>query len=256
MTREIVLDTETTGLSPAKGDRIVELACVELEQKIPTGKVLHHYVNPGIAMPAEAFAIHGISDAMLHGKPDFAAIAANLLEFVAGAPLVIHNAEFDLAFLNAELRLARKPVFAASHTIIDTLILAREKFPNLRNDLDSLCQRFVIDLAKREKHGALVDAHLLAEVYLQLTGGRQTELNLAELNLAELNLAELNAAELNAAKGAARIAAPPAAIVSRLISLTAAEEEEARALIKRLQRSGKSVLWQDYGAGKTNLEDG
>ena len=151
--REIVLDTETTGLSPNAGHRVVEIGCVELMRHIPTGETFHVYLNPERAMPEEAFRIHGLSDAFLSDKPVFAEVAQDFLDFIAGAKLIIHNAGFDLSFLNAELeRIDAEPIEASR--AIDTVGLARQKFPGARASLDDLCRRFEIDLAGREKHGA------------------------------------------------------------------------------------------------------
>jgi DNA polymerase-3 subunit epsilon len=173
--REIVLDTETTGLDPTKGDRIIEIGCLELLNTIPTGRTFHVYIDPERDIPEEAFRVHGISSEFLAGKPVFAAICADFLEFVADAKLIAHNAEFDVRFLNAELgRLGFPAILAQS--VIDTLALARRKFPGAANSLDALCARYGIDTSRRTKHGALLDAELLAEVYAELTGGRQTSL--------------------------------------------------------------------------------
>ncbi len=171
--REIVLDTETTGLDPRDGHRVVEIGCVELNYHVPTGRELHLYVNPERDMPDEAFAIHGISDAMLAGKPVFADIVDEFLEFIGDeAPLVIHNAPFDAKFLNAELKAVHRPTLAPSR-LIDTLMIARKRYPGGSNSLDALCRRFDISLSAREKHGAVIDCRLLAEVYLELIGGKQ-----------------------------------------------------------------------------------
>ena len=176
--REIVLDTETTGLDPAAGHRIVEVACIELVNHIPTGRTYQSYVNPEREMPMAAYEVHGLSTEFLSGKPRFAEVADELLEFVADAPLVIHNARFDIAFLNAELdRLGRAPLDGGR--AVDTVLLARQKFPGAQVSLDALCRRFEIDNSARTKHGALLDAELLAEVYLELIGGRQPTLGLA-----------------------------------------------------------------------------
>ncbi len=175
--REIVLDTETTGLDPRSGHRIVEIGCVELVDRLPSGITFQRYVNPEREMPAEARAVHGLSDDFLRGQPVFAAVAVAFLEFIAEAPLVIHNAEFDLGFVNAELnRAGFAPVPAGRAT--DTVLIARRKFPGAPANLDALCRRFGIDNSRRDLHGALLDASLLAEVYLELTGGRQTGLRL------------------------------------------------------------------------------
>lgn len=176
--REIVLDTETTGLDPATGHRIVEIGALELHHHLPTGREYHTYLDPEREMPEEAFAVHGLSDDFLAGKAKFADAADALLEFIGDAPLVIHNAEFDLRFLNAELeRIGRPPLDAGR--VVDTLLIARQKFPGARASLDALCQRFEIDLSMRDKHGALIDSHLLAAVYLELVGGRQPGFELA-----------------------------------------------------------------------------
>ncbi len=176
--REIVLDTETTGLDPATGHRIVEIGALELHHHLPTGREYHTYLDPEREMPEEAFAVHGLSDDFLAGKAKFADAADALLEFIGDAPLVIHNAEFDLRFLNAELeRIGRPPLDAGR--VVDTLLVARQKFPGARASLDALCQRFEIDLSMRDKHGALIDSHLLAAVYLELVGGRQPGFELA-----------------------------------------------------------------------------
>ncbi|MGA7386113.1 MAG: DNA polymerase III subunit epsilon [Methylocella sp.] len=173
--REIVLDTETTGLDPASGHRIVEIGCVELFNAIPTGETFHAYLDPGRNMPEEALRVHGISAEFLVGKPVFADIAADFLKFAGGAKIVAHNAEFDLRFLNAELALLGiAPI--ASDRVIDTLALARRKYPGAANSLDALCARYGIDPSRRTKHGALLDAGILAEVYAELTGGRQATL--------------------------------------------------------------------------------
>lgn len=170
--REIVLDTETTGLDPSKGDRIVEIGCVELHNGIATGRTYHQFINPERAMSQTAFEITGISDDMLRDKPLFKDIAEDFLRFIGHDPLVIHNAQFDMKFLNWELGLVRRPELPLSQAI-DTLEIARRKFPGSPASLDALCRRFKIDSSARVKHGALLDCELLAEVYLELMGGRQ-----------------------------------------------------------------------------------
>ncbi|MBO90101.1 MAG: DNA polymerase III subunit epsilon [Rickettsiales bacterium] len=176
--REIVLDTETTGLDPKSGDRIVEIGCVELDNHLPTGRTYHQYVNPERDMPDDAFRVHGLSEAFLAKHPVFSDIADLFLEFIGDADLVIHNASFDLGFINAELlRLGRAPV--DSRRAIDTVQVARGKYPGAQASLDALCRRFEIDLSARTKHGALLDAELLADVYLELIGGRQPGFDLA-----------------------------------------------------------------------------
>jgi DNA polymerase-3 subunit epsilon len=169
--REIVLDTETTGLDPNDGHRIVEIACLELVNHVPTGRFFHRYVNPERDMPEDAFAVHGLSAEFLAGHPVFTAHIEELLAFVAGDVIVAHNAAFDVAFLDTELRRAgREPLRSP---VEDTLALARRRFPGAQASLDALCRRFEIDLSAREKHGAKLDCELLAAVYLELIGGRQ-----------------------------------------------------------------------------------
>ena len=172
MLREIVLDTETTGFDPGAGDRIVEIGCVELVNHVPTGRTYHQYINPERAMPAEAFAVHGLGDDFLRDKPRFGEIAAAFLDFVADAGVVIHNAEFDIKFLDAELGWAGHPPLGLARAT-DTLALARKRFPGAPASLDALCKRFEVDGSARVLHGALLDCELLAEVYLHLLGGRQ-----------------------------------------------------------------------------------
>ncbi len=176
--REVILDTETTGLDPATGDRLVEVGCVELINGIATGQVFHAYVNPQRPMPDAALAVHGLSEAFLADKPTFAQVAPAFLTFIGDARLVIHNAEFDLRFLNTELRRSALPEIATDRAV-DTLALARRKHPGSPNSLDALAQRYRIDTARRTRHGALLDAEILAEVYAELTGGRQATLVLA-----------------------------------------------------------------------------
>ena len=176
--REIVLDTETTGFDPTTGDRIVEIGGVELMNHLPTGRTYHQYINPERLMPREAFEVHGLGDDFLRDKPVFAAIGQAFVDFVGDAKLVIHNAAFDIKFLNFELTrmgLAEIPWSQA----IDTLAIAKQKFPGSPASLDALCRRFGVDNSKREKHGALLDSEILAEVYLELIGGRQPDLVLA-----------------------------------------------------------------------------
>ncbi|MFN4283625.1 MAG: DNA polymerase III subunit epsilon [Alphaproteobacteria bacterium] len=176
--REIILDTETTGLDPAAGHRLVEIACIELMNRVPTGRVFHRYANPERDMPIEAFNVHKLSAEFLADKPLFASYADELIEFIAGDDIVAHNAEFDMRFVNAEFERAGKPRFAGK--AIDTVAMARQKFPGQPASLDALCKRFGVDNTMRTVHGALLDAELLAAVYLELTGGRQHGLSLAE----------------------------------------------------------------------------
>lgn len=176
--REIVLDTETTGFDPTTGDRIVEIGAVELERHIPTGRTYHQYINPERAMPDEAFQVHGLGDDFLRDKPKFAEVGQAFLDFVGDAKLVIHNAAFDIKFLNAELGWMGLPSIPWDQAI-DTLEIARRKFPGSPASLDALCRRFNIDNSSRTLHGALLDSEILAEVYLELIGGRQPDFALA-----------------------------------------------------------------------------
>ncbi len=176
--REIVLDTETTGFEPGEGDRIVEIGAVELWNHLPTGQIYHQYINPERSMPASAFEVHGLGDEFLADKPVFRDIAQAFVEFVGDAKLVIHNASFDMKFLNAELGWLKRPAIPMARAV-DTLAIARKKFPGSPASLDALCRRFGVDNSGREKHGALLDSELLAEVYLELVGGRQPDFALA-----------------------------------------------------------------------------
>ena len=175
--REIVFDTETTGLSPAGGDRIVEIGCVEMIGRIETGRHYHCYFNPERPMPSEAEAVHGLSDIFLSDKPRFADKVEELLEFIGDSPLVAHNAGFDFGFLNHELSNCGRPAVCMTR-MVDTLGLARSRHPGAKHSLDALCTRFGVDRSQRVKHGALLDAQLLAQVYIELTGGRQIGLGL------------------------------------------------------------------------------
>ncbi len=213
--REIVLDTETTGLDPNQGHRIIEVGCVELLNHVPTGRTFHAYVNPERAVPSDAFAVHGLSDTFLRDKPTFAAIADDLLVFLGDSPLVIHNAAFDLGFLNAEFGRIAKPTLMADRAI-DTVTLARRAFPGAPANLDALCKRFRIDTSERSTHGALKDAKLLATVYLELKGGRQPGLQLV-------------AAKTLGPEAVVRRARTP-----RLIQPTAEEQAAHQALVGRL----------------------
>ncbi|MGB8814847.1 MAG: DNA polymerase III subunit epsilon [Paracoccaceae bacterium] len=176
--REIVLDTETTGFEPSEGHRIVEIGAVELFNHMPTGRTFHQYINPQRMMPKEAFEVHGLGDDFLRDKPLFSAIAQAFLDFIGDDILVIHNAAFDMKFLNAELKSASFPVLPNDRAL-DTVLMARKKFPGSPASLDALCRRFGVDNSSREKHGALLDSEILAEVYLELIGGRQPDFALA-----------------------------------------------------------------------------
>jgi DNA polymerase-3 subunit epsilon len=176
--REIVLDTETTGLDPLRGDRLVEIGCVEIFNRMPTGQTFHVYINPERDMPKEAFDVHGLSSEFLADKPVFTGVVDGFLEFIGDAPLVIHNASFDIGFINAELERIKRPAISRER-LVDTLLLARRKHPGVSNRLDDLCSRYAIDNSRRTKHGALLDSELLAEVYIDLIGARQSQLILA-----------------------------------------------------------------------------
>ena len=185
--REVVLDTETTGLSAKNGDRLVEIGCLELKNHVPTGEVFHCYINPERDVPAEAEAVHGLTTEFLADKPVFSEMASSFLEFVGSSPLVIHNSSFDLGFINSELEALGKCHIPNSQAI-DTLSLARSRYPGAPASLDALCRRFSIDNSRRTKHGALLDAELLAEVYLELQGGKQPGLELTEQMVVSANL--------------------------------------------------------------------
>lgn len=176
--REIVFDTETTGLDPQGGDRMVEIGCIEMIDRVATGRTFHAYLNPGRRMPAGAEAVHGLSDAFLADKPAFETLAGDLLAFIGDAKLVAHNAGFDFAFLNAELGLCGRPAVCRTR-MIDTVALAKVRHPGAKLSLDALCTRYGIDRSHRTRHGALLDAELLAQLYVELTGGRQIGLGLA-----------------------------------------------------------------------------
>ena len=185
---EIILDTETTGLSVRENHRIVEIGCIELKNQIPTNKVFHHYINPMRTVSEAAFKVHGYNDDFLSGQQSFLEIADNFIDFIKDKKLIIHNAPFDLSFLNHELKLAKKELINSSN-VIDTLEMARQKFPGSQNSLDALCKRFNIDNSKREKHSALVDCQLLKEVYINLSDQKEPKLNLknAEVKVSNFN---------------------------------------------------------------------
>jgi DNA polymerase-3 subunit epsilon len=186
--REIVLDTETTGLDPAEGHRVVEIGCIELANHVATGRTYHVYLNPERYMPGDAQSVHGLTEEFLAKQPVFAAVVDKFLEFVGTSAIVAHNAKFDLGFVNAELRrLDREPL--RPERVIDTLDLARRKFPGAQASLDALCKRFGIDSSERVRHGALLDANLTAEVYLELLGGRQPTLGLGAVEATEIGAA-------------------------------------------------------------------
>jgi DNA polymerase-3 subunit epsilon len=226
--REIVLDTETTGLDPLKGDRLVEIGAVEIIDKVATGRTYHVLINPERDVPEDAYRVHGHSTASLKDKPVFAAVVEDFLVFIGDDPLVIHNAEFDTRFLNAELATLGRAALAAGR-IVDSLALARRKHPGSPNSLDALCDRYRIDRSRRVKHGALLDAEILVEVYCELSGGRQRSLGLTT--------------RAAAAVAAARRLAPaarPAPLPDRL--------DVATALAHRAHREtlGSPALWLQY----------
>lgn len=224
--REIVLDTETTGLDPLNGDRVVEIGCVELLNRIPTGTSYHVYINPERDMPEAAFRVHGLSSEFLSDKPRFAEVADEFLAFIDEDALVIHNAAFDMGFLNAELAKIGRPKIGRER-VVDTLMLARRKNPGGQASLDALCARYGIDNSKRTKHGALLDSEILAEVYLELLGGRQASLGLSQLS------AEARARGAKAAER--RTPLKP--------RLTEAEVKAHLAFVGSL---GGTVLWREY----------
>jgi DNA polymerase III subunit epsilon len=228
--REIIFDTETTGLNPREGHRLVEIGCIEMINRFPTGKVFHHYLNPERDMPIEAFEIHGLSSDFLKDKPLFASLADELETFLADAQLVAHNAGFDIGFINAEFARVGKPTISMDR-VVDTVQLARRKFPGGRNSLDALCDRFGIDRSQRVKHGALLDAEILAEVYAELLGGKQTVLVLDP------------ARERNAASGSA------------LHTIASAREQPLQPLLSEtaiaahagfIAEMGDKALWNRY----------
>jgi DNA polymerase-3 subunit epsilon len=226
--REIVLDTETTGLDPFQGHRLVEIGCVELVNGIPSGQTFHKYFYPERTMPAEALAIHGLTDEFLKDKPLFADAADDLIAFLGDAPLVIHNAAFDIGFLNAELERAGRPPIVRDR-MVDTLIIARRKHPGGANRLDDLCVRYSIDSSRRIKHGALLDAELLAEVYVELIGARQAQLVLSQASTSSAVAGEPIIVRVR-----------PQPLAPRL----SVEEGAAhRAFIVTL---GESAIWRDY----------
>lgn len=230
--REIALDTETTGLDPNTGHRIVEIGCVEMINRIKTGEVYHVYLNPERDMPEEAYRVHGLSEEFLSDKPLFFDVVDEFIDFVSDSPLVIHNAAFDMKFINAELKKAGREEIPFERSV-DTVIMARKKFPGSPANLDALCKRFDIDLSARTKHGALLDAELLADVYLELTGGRQSKLTLKLGEGAASEKAEHAAVEGNAETLAPR-SFPPS-------------EEEIRAH-EAFIASLKAPLWEKLKA--------
>ncbi len=234
--REIVLDTETTGLEPAEGHRLVEIGCVEIENRFTTGRTFHVYLNPERDMPIEAFNVHGLSVEFLSDKPLFASVAEDFLAFIGEAPLVIHNAAFDVKFLNHELdRVKRGPL--NPDRIVDTLTLARRRHPGQRNDLNSLCDRYGVDRSKRTRHGALLDSEILADVYSELMGGKQSSLLLGAQG-------SVSAASAAATAALRRDRKPPPS------RLTEAEDQAHRAFIGEM---GEKSLWAKLLPSMTRL---
>ena len=226
--REIVFDTETTGLDPYQGDRLVEIGCVELINGFPTGQSFHRYLNPERDVPEGAFKVHGLSREFLMDKPVFAEVCDDFLGFVGDAPLIAHNAMFDLGFINAELERCKKAAIPRER-LVDTLMLARRRYPGGGNKLDDLCGRFSIDLSRRTKHGALLDAELLAEVYVELTGKRQARLGLIDV---EVNVATVSTIAV--------VRVRPALLAPRV---TDAERAAHLAFVGTL---GDKAIWRDY----------
>lgn len=226
--REIVMDTETTGLDPFTGHRIVEIGAVELLNHIPTGTVYHQYINPQRDMPEEAFNVHGLSEEFLGSKPVFADIAQDFLKFIDDGILIIHNAPFDMKFLNAEFSWIDTQQLSMDR-VIDTLALARKRYPMGPNSLDALCRRYSIDNSKRDKHGALLDSELLADVYMELIGGRQTVLGLTS---------DTNQVEKKIEVGQVQVTARPAPLPGRLSD---AETDAHNDMIAGL---GEKALWR------------
>ncbi|NBX66738.1 MAG: DNA polymerase III subunit epsilon [Proteobacteria bacterium] len=226
--REIVLDTETTGMNPDTGDRIVEIGCIELENHVATGRSLHLYLNPERDVPAEAVAVHGLTFEFLSKHPVFAEVVDKFTSFIGDDVLVIHNAEFDIKFLNAELKTLGFPAIQMRR-VIDTVQMARRKFPGAPASLDALCRRFNIDLSSRTLHGALLDSQLLAEVYLELLGGRQTGLTL------DTPAVKAVMAEVKTASSAAKTVRP-----ARVFAPTPAELEAHAAMVEKL----KDPIWK------------
>ena len=232
--REIVFDTETTGLDPKTGDRVVEIGLVELVNHIPTGRSFHRYMNPERTMPAEALRIHGLDDAFLADKPLFSAVAGELIEFIEDATLIAHNSAFDMAVLNFELGRAGHPI-VPDERVIDTLMLARRRHPAGPNSLDALCSRYQIDTSRRTLHGALLDAELLAEVYIELIGGRQAALILGE---------EPEAPTLAVARRVVVLGERPEA---RRFTVSAEEIAAHRAFVETI---GEAAIWRKYLGGE------
>jgi DNA polymerase III subunit epsilon len=232
--RQIIIDTETTGLEPTEGHRVIEIGCVELIDRKLTGKNFHHYLNPQREVEAGALAIHGITNEFLANKPTFEVILQDFLSYINGAELIAHNAPFDVGFLNYEIQLIKKTAKQLNHyaTIFDTLPMARKMFPGQRNTLDALCKRYKVDLSGRKYHGALLDAHLLAEVYLLMTGGQATL-------FAGLEAAPVSS-EIAAAIASARTERKPLPLINPTTTEAAAHLE----LLKTIKKISGKCLWE------------
>lgn len=222
--REVIFDTETTGFDPASGDRMVEIGCIELVNRVPTGRTFHAYYHPERDMPAAAFAVHGLSSDFLAKHPVFGRGALELLDFLEDSPLVAHNARFDFGFLNHELKLCGHPEVSMAR-MIDTVAIARQLHPGAKHSLDALCTRYGIDRSHRVKHGALLDAELLAQLYIELTGGRQIGLGLAQEEAKETRRAELTARAMVRPVRPARVFAASAAELERHAAFVATLKE-------------------------------
>jgi DNA polymerase III subunit epsilon len=230
--REIVLDTETTGVDPSEGHRVLEIGAVEIVHQVLTGRVFHQLINPERDVPDDAVRVHGHTAAALEDKPTFAHVVDDFLSFVGESPLVIHNAEFDVRFVNAELaRLGRKPI--EMDRVVDTLALARKKHPGLPNNLDALCDRYRIDRSRRVKHGALLDAEILVEIYCELTGGRQRSLSFDD--------------EARATSSTIMIAYPRSA-EPRAPRRSLIDADEALAHLTHVQTLGEGAVWLRFGS--------
>lgn len=229
--REIVLDTETTGVNPTEGHRVLEIGAVEIVHQVLTGRVFHQLINPERHVPDDAVRVHGHTTAALRDKPTFADIVDDFLSFVGESPLVLHNAEFDVSFVNAELaRLGRKPI--GMESVVDTLALARKKHPGLPNNLDALCDRYRIDRSRRVKHGALLDAEILVEIYCELTGGRQRSLSFDETRGSSPTIA----------------IACPRSTEPRAPRRPLVGADEAFAHLAHVKMLGEGAIWLRYGS--------
>ncbi|WP_297802417.1 DNA polymerase III subunit epsilon [uncultured Brevundimonas sp.] len=238
--REIVLDTETTGFDPKSGDRLIEVGCIEIVDLLPTGRTFHRYVNPERSIPEDAIKVHGITDEMVKDAPIFAKMADELLEFIGDAPLIAHNASFDRNFIDWELLLAHKPQTGEARWI-DTLAIAKSKFPGQPNTLDALCKRYKISLADRTYHGALIDARLLAEVYLELKGGKERTFDLGGGAVAKTGGPVV--------QGRIEYGARPRPLPSRL---TPQEDADHRAFLAKWV---KEPVWTRFGVEPAAKED-